>query len=574
MVIWGDLVILLSFFCLKTSLNETKEKAMKRILLFTILLLTIKAQSQSFDQAIKEKLNLQIEKYVEGVSPGMAVGIVKNGEIVYQKYIGYSNLENQIAISENTSFNIASNAKQFTAICVLKLIEEGKLNLEDDIRKYLPHLYKTVENKITVSNLLTHTSGIRDVYDLWALKGQTWWKLFIDNGDAIELLQSQTDLNFKPGTEYLYSNSNYILLSEIIKNVSDKKFSEFSKAMFLALGMPNTSFLTNYMAVIPNKARPYGNWNGWKEYPFITETHGDGALFTTLNDQLNWEKTVQLGNDKILSKIIIEQSQSPIKISDFKNYSYGLMFGNYRGFEYSYHDGSTGAYNATFLRFPTQKTSIVVMSNNGNVPTNYLAKQLADITLELGIDTITYPAIPEKIEKLKDIKKVTGNYKNDDGTIIKIIEKDGSLFRKIYQREAVKLINEKDGLFHYETNEELRMNFTNIKNGQQKLTIYLSSQEPNRYDKLPSYDLDESDKISLNGRFYNDETDTEILIAFMDANIYSITKNGRERKAELILNDYLRMNSYEIKVIRDEKGNVRGLNVKNGRVKNVIFNKT
>ncbi|MEQ8549997.1 MAG: serine hydrolase domain-containing protein [Cyclobacteriaceae bacterium] len=547
---------------------------MKHSFFFTILLLSLQANSQNFDQEWINKLDLEFEQYVEGISPGMAIGIVKDGEVVYQKYIGYSNLENQTEINEKTSFNIASNAKQFTALCVLKLIEQGKISLEDDIRKYLPDLYNNIEDKITISNLLTHTSGIRDVYDLWALKGQTWWQLFIDNGDAIELLQSQTDLNFKPGTKYLYSNSNYILLTQIIENISGQKFSEFSKTLFLELEMPNTSFLTNYMAVIPNKARPYGNWGGWREYPVITEVNGDGALFTTLNDQLNWEKRIQRVDDTVLSKKLIHQSQSPIEKISVKNYGYGLMFGTYRGLDYSYHDGSTGAYNATFLRFPSQNISLLVISNNGNVPTNYLAKKLADIALNLGTDHTTYPAIPVKIERLKDIQNIVGNYQNEEGTIIKIKEKGGSIFREIYQRDPVKLINEKDGLFHYETNEELKMNFTNITKEQPNLTIYLSSQKPNTFKKLPSYDIDRTEKSSINGRYVNDETDTEILIQFLDNNTFSITKNGRERKAELVLKDYLIMNSYEISIIRDAKGNAAGLNIKNGRIENVIFNRT
>lgn len=531
--------------------------------------------SQDFEKSIVDSLDNQIEKYIEGISPGIAVGIVKDGKTVFTKYIGYSNLEHEIKINKNTRFNIASNAKQFTALCILKLVEQNKLNLEDDIRKYLPELYEGIQEKIAISNLLTHTSGIRDVYDLWALKGQTWWELFIDNADAIELLQSQTDLNFKPGTEYLYSNSNYILLTEIIKTVTDQKFSEFSKALFSELGMQNTSFLTNYMAVIPNKARPYGNWGSWREYPVITEVNGDGALFTTIDDQLKWEQIIQLNNEKVLPEKLINQSQSSIENISFKNYGYGLMFGTYRGLEYSYHDGNTGAYNATFLRFPSKNISIVVISNNGNVPTNYLAKQLVDIALTLTAENSIYPAIPKKTEKLNNFESIVGNYKNDEGTIIKIVEKDGSLFREIYQREPVELINEKKGLFHYANNEELKINFTNIQSGQPKFTIYLSSQEPSSYYKLPSENLDDSYKTSLNGRYFNKETDTEIVIEYVDQNSYNIIKNGRRRDGELILKDYLRMmSSYEIKVVRDEKGNIKGLNVKNGRIKNVIFDRT
>ena len=463
---------------------------MKQTLIFTFLIFAISSYSQELKQPIIDSLDSQIEKYIEGVSPGMAVGIVKDGNIVFKKYIGYSNLEHEIKIDENTRFNIASNAKQYTALCILRLMRQGKLALDDDIRKYLPELYKEIEYKITISNLLTHTSGIRDVYGLWALKGKDWYELFIDNDDAIELLKSQTNLNFQPGKEYLYSNSNYILLTKIIEKVTDTKFKDFSNSLFTEIGMENSSFLTNHMAVIPNKARPYGNWNGWREYPTITELNGDGGLFTTLEDQLKWEQTIQQNNSKTLSTSIIDQSQSTIENVNFDNYGYGLMFGKYEGLDYTYHDGSTGAYKATFFRFIEKNLSIIIMSNNENVPTNYLAQQLTDIVFELDINNDEYPSVPKKTERLKNFKSVIGNYQNVDGTIIKISEKDGSLFREIYQREPVKMINEKQSLFHYETNDKLKMNFSNIGKEQQKLTLYFATQEPSLYHKLPTDEIE------------------------------------------------------------------------------------
>ncbi len=545
---------------------------MKQILMPTILLLSIIGHSQDFKKELIERLDAQIEEYVEGISPGIAAGIVKDGETVYQKYIGYSNLENEIAISQNTRFNIASNAKQFTALNILKLVEDGKISLDDDIRKFLPKLFKNIAQQITISHLLTHTSGIRDVYDLWALKGQTWWKLFIDNEDAMELLTAQTDLNFPAGTQYQYSNSNYILLTTIVEVIEKQNFSEMARLTFAELEMSNTNFRTNYMEVIPNRARPYGNWSGWREYPSITETHGDGALFTTLTDQLQWEKIIQQNNGKYLSKALIKKSQTKIGTPDSINYGYGLEFGRYKGLNYTYHNGNTGAYNATFLRFYDYNVSIVVISNNGDVPTNYLAKQLADIALDLKEnDAIIYPASPDTIEKLKDIQDVVGNYENDDGTVIQITEKEGSLYREIYQREPVKLIREKEGLFHYETNPDLKMNFINISSAKQEFTLYLSSQEPSTFYKRPKINLD---KTELNGSFYNDETNTEIIIKYVKDNSYMITKNGRKRQANLILNDYLRMmSSYEIKIIRNDQNDIVGLNVKTGRIKNVIFDK-
>ena len=552
--------------------KKTTIMSIQKVLFAIFLLTTSIAYAQSLSEVKKEALNRILSQHADQDAPGLAVGIVKDGKVVYEQYLGYSNLGHQIKIDENTRFNIASNAKQFTALCVLKLIQEGKLRLDDDIRTYLPDLYKDIEDRITIANLLVHSSGVRDVYYLWSLKGQTWYELFVDNDDAMELLQAQEALNFKPGTEYLYSNSNYILLAEIVKIVADQDFSEVAKTMFEALEMPSTSFLTNHMDVIPNKARPYAKWGAWKEYPYITEIHGDGALFTTLKDQLQWEQIVQVNQGKYLSKNLIRESQAPLENS-ITHYGYGLMFDQYKGLNYTYHDGSTGAYKATFLRFPAKNVAIVLNSNNGSVPTNYLAKQLADIVFDLS-DIPAYPGNPEKIEKLEKLRDILGHYQNDVGTIIKIVEKEGSLYREIYQSDPVKLIKENGALFEYETIEGLKMNFTNIGTSRQQFTIYRSSQAPSTYHKLEDVELGNFDKNGLNGTFYNKETDTSIEITFLNNDTYSVRKNGRERMAEMVIKDLLQMNAYQISIIRDPKDIVIGLNIDNNRIKNVIFDRT
>lgn len=541
-------------------------------LIFTLVVFRVLSQSTPlFDGAAITKILYQ---HANDDSPGMAVGVVKDGEIIYEHYLGYANMEHKVKVNDSTRFNIASNAKQFTALCILKLINEGKIHLNDDFRLYLPDFYKSIEDEITISNLLTHTSGIRDYCDLYALKGKTWWKQFMDNADAIELLQSQKDLNFNPGTEYLYSNSNYILLTEIIKKVTDQNFSDYAKTMFEELDMANTHFLTNYMSIIPHKARPYGNWNGWQEEPTITEVHGDGALFTTLADQLKWEQIIQINSGEYYSQNLINESQSPLESSIDNSYGYGLEFDIKKGFNYTFHNGSTAAYNATFLRFPAKSISLVVMSNNRSVPSNYLAWQIA--TLVLGFeseeeDGKIYQSNPDKIEKLNELQDVLGVYKNEseDGKVISITEKDGALYREIYQRDPAKLVNKKDGLFEYEEIKGLKMNFTNIGKTEQNFTLYKSSQKPSIYYKKPNLN---SEKNELDGRFYNDETNTAIILKFVEGNTYTLTKNGKERQAKLILKDYLRMmSSYKIKVIRDKENNVTGLNVENNGIKNVMF---
>lgn len=527
--------------------------------------------SQYLDEAQQKTVTELLGQYVGDASPGMAVGIVKDGTIVFESYLGYANLEHQVPIDANTRFNIASNAKQFTALCILQLVTEGKLKLEEDIRAYLPDLYQGIDGKITLSQLLTHTSGVRDVYDLWALKGQTWWQLFVGNTDAMALLKDQSSLNFGPGTEYLYSNSNYILLTEIIKNSTGTNFDAHAQGVFRSLGMENSSFLTNYMEVVPHKARPYGNWNGWKEYPSITEIHGDGGLFTTLRDQLQWEAIIQNNDGSVLPKNLVIASQAPVENAYTDAYGFGLMFDSYKGLDYSYHDGNTGAYNATFLRFPEYRTSIVVLSNNGNISTHYVAKQLADQFLELQETKMEYPAGPKTVPSGLKPSEIVGSYQSEDGTIITIQAKNDTLFRNIYQRDPVALIPEKGALYRYASNPDLKMAFEKDPSGVSGFTIYLSTQKPISYKKLPQVVLDETYKKALTGTYFNDETQTTIAIDYTGDNTFLITKNGRERKAELLYKDLLAMNSYEIRVSRDATGAIIGLRVKNGRIKNVTF---
>ncbi|MEC7264170.1 MAG: serine hydrolase domain-containing protein [Bacteroidota bacterium] len=542
---------------------------------FTILFFFIAFQGhpQFLDDAKKKSLNQLLESYIDEGAPGMAVGIVKDGTTVFESYLGYANLEHRVVVDENTRFNIASNAKQFTALCILQLAATGKLKLEDNIRTYLPDMYQGIDGNITILQLLTHTSGVRDVYDLWDLKGQTWWQLFIGNADAMSLLKEQKSLNFEPGTEFLYSNSNYILLAETIKKITETGFDAYAQSMFHSLGMDQTNFLTNYMEIVPNKARPYGNWNGWKEYPSVTEIYGDGALFTTLQDQLRWEAIIQKNDGSLLPKKLVSTSQTLVENVNTVSYGFGLMFGSYKGLDYTYHNGSTGAYNATFLRFPELNTSIVVLSNNGNISTDYVAKQLADQVLELQEVNMDYPAGPDRIPRKLKIPEILGSYQSAEGTIITIEAKNDTIFRKIYQREPVALIQEKGALYQYASNPDLKIAFEKDQSVVTGFTIYLNSQAPISYKKLPLLILSEGYKKALAGTYFNEEIQTTIEIAHVADNEFVITKNGLERRAELLYEDLIGMNSYEIRIVRNEDGVITGLRVKNGRIKNVEFRK-
>ena len=340
-------------------------------LFFTVISLSLCAQTERL-----KKVDSLIDATIKQDHPGLGVGIVKDGSIIYERYRGLSNLQHQIPFSEKTRSNIASTAKQFTALMILDLSLKEKLELNDDFRKYIPNLYTTVDAEIKIRHLLNHTSGIPEYVDLMSEEGPVWWKrVGLDNGDIIELLEKQKMLEFEPGSNYNYSNSNYIILAEIVAKVTGNSFTEYSKMFFQSLGMNETSFVERYMGVIPNRANPYSDWGRgeWWETPTVTKMSGDGFLYTTLRDQLIYEQKLQSNKEDLLLKL----SQEPISNSEIKTYGFGLKLENRLNRKAVHHDGATYGFHSQTIRFPNERLTIFILSNNGNFRSDLMADEIA-----------------------------------------------------------------------------------------------------------------------------------------------------------------------------------------------------
>lgn len=336
----------------------------------------LSAQTQQF-----EKIDLLLNSSIQDNHPGLGVGIIKDGEIIYERYKGLSNLQHQIPFSQKTRSNIASTAKQFTALMILELSLDQKLNLEEDFRKYFPNLYPEVKEEIKIRHLLNHTSGIQEYVNLLADEGPVWWKrVGLNNNDIIDLLEQQKNLAFKPGSNYEYSNSNYIILAMIIEKVTGVSFNDYSNDFFKNMGMIETAFVKRYMEVIPNRANPYSDWGRgeWWETPTVTKTNGDGFLYTTLNDQLIFEQKLQSINDE---QHLLKISQAPIPNSEINSYGFGLKLNDRLNRKAIHHDGVTLGFHAQTLRFPEDKLTIFIISNNGNIRSDLLADEIASYLL-------------------------------------------------------------------------------------------------------------------------------------------------------------------------------------------------
>ncbi len=529
------------------------------------------AAAQPLDDGERQRIEAVLAETGSADAPGVAVGIVRGGEVVLERYIGLADLSHAIPLGPESRINIASNAKQFVALMVLDLSEQGKVDLDADFRTYLPNAMPGIEEPISVTNLLTHTSGVRDIYDLWALTGITWYNNRLRNREAMDLLNRQTALNFAPGSDYLYSNSNYILLAELIAAVSGERFDDYAREFFDRLGMESSGWKRVYSSIVPDLARAYRNWNGWREDPAIANLYGDGFLFTSLPDQLAWEKQLQ-GAESALSADLIERSQARPDPDLPGSYGLGLEVETYRGLPVVDHVGSTGGYNAYVQRFPEQGLSFVVMGNTTEIGVVALGRALSGALLadQFG-DGPAYPTEPEMLLSRPVNSDVTGRFLNENGTIISIVERDGELYREIDGRDPARLVHERGNLFEYETVPGLKMAFDRSDEGARRFRIYFPSQPVSTGLPYPLPPEDPAQKRALEGRYVNAETDTVIVIDWKDGNAFTMTKNGRVRDAELVTADVLAWNNYRFRFRRGADGAVESVLVDNNRIRNVRF---
>jgi CubicO group peptidase (beta-lactamase class C family) len=496
---------------------------------------------------------------VPSAAPGIATGIVRNGKIIYEKVAGFADLTDSTLITRNTRFNIASNGKQFTALAILMLIDSKKISLTDDIRKYLPGIYPGLTKKITIEHLLNHTSGIRDVYDLWALKGITWWKQSFSNKDAIALVEKQEDVNFLPGSTYLYSNTNYILLAAIAEKVTGRSFAAFTKELFKKLQMPNTSFEDNHTKIRGPIAKAYFNFGTWTTYNWKWNVCGDGNIFSTLADQLRWEQILQGKVKTNIKRHILEKSQQLTEHSTITNYGYGLEFGQYKGMPYKFHEGATGAWKATVIRFPKQKTAIVTLTNTGKSTPNTQTRQMADVVFDLKTNAdyiITKPANAGNFISDEDI---IGTYQTEDNFTFQFEKRDSTMYLKRMGRNDVQLEREAGNIYHQTYDPDFKQEFKRTEKGEMTVTAYYTSHAPYTLTR-PAVDWTGYDYQALNGKYFNTETEVTIEISFADNKNYDITIGSQDSTKGLLISPAKML--VDFYVIEPEK---------NGSIPNTLF---
>lgn len=510
-------------------------------------------------------------------TPGAAIAILREGKIIYSRGYGLANLEFGVRNTPDTVFHVASVSKQFTAFAIHMLAQQGKISLDDDVRKYVPELHD-YGTPLTIRQLLHHTSGVRDQ---WALLGLAGWRLsdVITQDDVLGLLTRQKALNFPPGERHLYSNSGYTLLGLVVQRVSGQSLAQFTQdQMFKPLGMTRTHFQERYQTVVKDRAYSYAplEGGGYQYVALSYSTVGPSSLFTTVRDLARWDENFYSG--QVGGKAVLSAMQEKGKLNSGQEISYasGLIVEKYRGLNIVWHNGGDAAYRTNILRFPDQHFSVIVLANAGDMDPTTLSQRVADIYLA---DKLTGPvpgavASPVKpVEASIDPKLLdgfTGNYKLDGGPVLVFSKEEGKLFAQATNQSKVPVFPSAPNEIFWKV---VDARFTFDKPGEDGTIAGGTLHQGGRNfaaHKLNLPPLTAESTRDYVGEFYSDELNVLYTVSFQDGRLMLRHPRGTA-PIQQIAADTFTGGVGELRFVRGADGRCTGLSVNNGRVQDLRF---
>jgi CubicO group peptidase (beta-lactamase class C family) len=374
------------------------------------------------------KVDAVFEKWTNSSGPGCSVGVGVDGKSVLTKAYGMADLEHDVKNTPETIFEAGSVSKQFTAAAVLLLARDGKLSLDDPVRKYVPELpdYGTA---LTIRHMLNHTSGLRDWGNIAAIAGWPRGSRVHTHAHVLEIVSRQRSLNFPPGSHWSYTNTGYNLAAILVSRVSGLSFSDFTKRrIFEPLGMTHTSWRDDHTRIVKSRAIAYSEQSdGFHILMPFENVHGNGGLLTTVGDLLKWNEN--FSDPKVGDASFVAQQQHPGKFNDGRSldYAFGLFVDSYKGVREIYHSGSTAGYNAFLAQYPDRHVSVAVLCNVTTGSATQYAHAVADIYLANHIRTEPVPTA-KYILTDKDTNSITGLYRDTEtGNPLTISTASGTL---------------------------------------------------------------------------------------------------------------------------------------------------
>ena len=513
-------------------------------------------------------------------SPGAAVAVIQDGEIVFKKGYGEANLEYGVSIDPGSVFYLASVSKQFVAFAILLLEQQGKLSLDDDIREYVPEL-PDYGQPITIRHLVHHTSGIRDYLGLMNLANIDIGQ-YHDNDGVVRLIARQQNLNFEPGAEFLYSNSGYFLLAVIVERASGQTLREYAEAeLFGPLGMNNTHFHDDYRHIIRGRAFSYfEGTGGYLAFLSTFDRVGSGGTFSTVEDLYLWDQNFY--DAKVGGPDLIEKMHTPGVLNDGEeiDYAFGISVGEYRGLQEVAHSGGLGGYRTFLTRFPNHRLTIIVLANLGSIGVGGLTHDIAELYLADVLDAQAAEpaaATPADDRVAAEVDpaiyaEYTGDYELQPGFVLTVSTEEDRLLAQatgqsrfeIYPvTETMYSVREFDAQIEFRRDDAGAVSELVLYQNGREMTAPRIEITPFDLDQLPSYA----------GAYYSVELDVTYTVTHENGALVLEVAGDPRGDIEMIEADLGRGSVGTLSFERDDLGEIVGFSLDAGRVRGLTFDR-
>jgi CubicO group peptidase (beta-lactamase class C family) len=514
----------------------------------------------------------KIFSWATPATPGCAVAVSQHGKVIVNRAYGSADLERDVQLSPSSIFDIGSVRKQFVAAAVLLLVVEGRLSLSDDIRKHFPEM-PDYGHKITVDHLLTHTSGIRDWLGLRPLAG--------GNADISTLILRQRGLNFAPGEEWSYSNSGYVLLTDLVARTSGMSFPDFTrKRLFEPLGMKTTTSPNDLRGVIKNRALGYEKeGNGWRVGMYVGNERGSngGAILSTAADLVIWNDALTSGR---LGAFVTEKLQEQARLNNGRKLSYarGLIVDAYRGGTLVSHSGSAAGYSAWLGRLPAHGLSIAVLCNADVTSASALARRIGDLFLNAASAETTEARAQAALAEGAgvtglDLKSKAGLFFSEStGEPLRLIVNDGKL-RILGGPPLVAVTTDRfrnpRGELFFRSQDEFELQFLS----QDQFELRSMEGQTTRYRRAQPYSPTAADLRAFAGRYESDEIGSVLEMAPGKDGLVMRFDLSPDKALEFrpVDRDTFQVGRMTVRFHRDRAGQVVAFDYSNPVVRNIRF---
>lgn len=503
-----------------------------------------------------------IKAYV-APAPGCAAAVSLNGEVVFEKAFGLADLEHNVPNTAQTIFESGSVAKQFTAAALVLLQQDGKLSLDDPVRKYIPEL-PDYGSPLTIRHMLNHTAGLRDWGAVLSLTGVGRGERIISQDLALDVLTHQCALDFKPGAEFSYSNSGYNLAAIIVERVSKQKFPAFvEERLFKPLGMKSSSWRDDYQRIVPGRAQGYSrSGNGpWRlNMPFMNVV-GNGGMLTTVGDWMKWNAML---DSQSLGAPLVNALETQGVLNDGRKIAYalGLSIGKYKGLKDVSHGGATAGYQTFLTRYPDNKVSLGVMCNGTSPSAGQVA---ANITDEI-FGPFPEPAKTESVKvSEEELKKFVGTWRSEKTHLpARFAVENG-----IAAWRGARLTPMGGGQF---TAGENKLKFILDSDGKPMAAENIDSEgEVTRFVPEQEWKPTPAELASITGDWFSEEAGASFTIAVEADKAFLKQRPATRWSLQPIYKDHFFVQGTIVWFTRDKNGKVDGLHVGASRMRDMPF---